>query len=219
MYNNDYSKYVTWTETKLKGIKAFPLLSNGMGQYDAPVQIDDKFINIIKDITGNRQFSDANKKFIINLLKTNPQIKCIVEIGTASSYPNSSTQTFIQYKSPGTLFITIDINDKSTLIEHKNTALEKILILQSDSVNEGLKKHFTDITIDLLFIDGDHSVDRVFKEYEFYLPLMSKNGIIVLHDTTLHPGPYLFMEAVDENIYKKEKIHLNDYGLGIVYLK
>lgn len=218
MYNNDYSRYVTWVETDLKGIKAYPQLSNGLNQYDSPIQICDKFINIIKDVTGNKQFSDANKKTIVNLLKNNPQIKCIVEIGTASTYPNSSTQTFIQHKSPDTLFITIDINDKSTLIK-SNTASEKILILQSDSVNKNLKKHFTDITIDLLFIDGDHSVDRVFKEYEFYLPFMNKNGIIVLHDTTLHPGPCLFMEAVDENIYKKEKLHLNDYGLGIVYLK
>lgn len=217
MYNNDYSRYVTWVETTLKGIKAYPQLSNGLGQYDSPIQICENFINIIKDVTGNRQFSDANKKTIVKLLKNNPQIKCIVEIGTASSYTDSSTQTFIQYKSPDTLFITIDIDNKSAAIEG-NSLREKILVLQSDSVNVDLKKHFINTTIDLLFIDGDHSVDRVFKEYEFYLPLMSKNGIIVLHDTTLHPGPYLFMEAVDENVYKKEKLHLDDYGLGIIYL-
>jgi hypothetical protein len=59
----------------------------------------------------------------------------------------------------------------------------------------------------------------VFEEYAFYLPIMKKNGIIILHDTTMHPGPFLFMEAVDDTVFKKEILFEEDYGLGVVYLQ
>lgn len=38
-------------------------------------------------------------------------------------------------------------------------------------------------TVDLLFIDGDHSLDGVTKDFLLYSPLVSEGGIIVLHDT------------------------------------
>jgi predicted O-methyltransferase YrrM len=37
-------------------------------------------------------------------------------------------------------------------------------------------------TIDLLFIDGDHSYEGVKKDYEMYLPLISKKALVVFHD-------------------------------------
>lgn len=40
-----------------------------------------------------------------------------------------------------------------------------------------------DITIDLLFIDGDHSYEGVKKDFELYSKLLSDNGLIILHDT------------------------------------
>jgi hypothetical protein len=40
-----------------------------------------------------------------------------------------------------------------------------------------------DIKIDFLFIDGDHSYEGVKKDFDLYSKLLTKNGIIVLHDT------------------------------------
>lgn len=40
-----------------------------------------------------------------------------------------------------------------------------------------------DIKIDILFIDGDHSYEGVKKDFELYSTIMSKNGIIIIHDT------------------------------------
>jgi hypothetical protein len=40
-----------------------------------------------------------------------------------------------------------------------------------------------DITIDLLFIDGDHSYEGVKKDFELYSKLLSDKGLIILHDT------------------------------------
>lgn len=38
-------------------------------------------------------------------------------------------------------------------------------------------------TIDLLFIDGDHTYEAVKKDFEDWYPHVSKNGVILLHDS------------------------------------
>ena len=40
-----------------------------------------------------------------------------------------------------------------------------------------------DIKIDILWIDADHSLEGIKKDFELYSQIMSKNGIIMLHDT------------------------------------
>jgi hypothetical protein len=40
-----------------------------------------------------------------------------------------------------------------------------------------------DIKIDFLFIDGDHSYEGVKKDFDLYSTLLSKHGVIILHDT------------------------------------
>lgn len=40
-----------------------------------------------------------------------------------------------------------------------------------------------DIKIDFLFIDGDHSYDGVKKDFELYTSILTKNGVVVIHDT------------------------------------
>jgi len=42
------------------------------------------------------------------------------------------------------------------------------------------------ITIDMLFIDADHSREAVLQDFRTYLPFVSPHGIILLHD--VHPG-------------------------------
>ena len=41
--------------------------------------------------------------------------------------------------------------------------------------------------IDFLFIDGDHTYDGVKRDFELYLPLVAKGGMVALHD--IHPRP------------------------------
>jgi predicted O-methyltransferase YrrM len=43
-------------------------------------------------------------------------------------------------------------------------------------------------TIDLLFIDGDHTYKGVKQDYEMYSPLVKKGGMIVFHDICDHPA-------------------------------
>lgn len=43
--------------------------------------------------------------------------------------------------------------------------------------------------IDLLFLDGDHRYEHVKRDFEDWLPLMEKGGVILLHDSRRKPDP------------------------------
>lgn len=210
-----YKQHTTWLPTTIPGLKAIPSLPENWNTLDwLPAY---NAINWVRhDITGNGQFSDNNRAVLTNIIKSRANPDLFVEIGTAISWEKSSTETFIKCKSEDTTFYTIDIIYREC--PEKDLNLKNTHFIKSPSVDESIKSRIGSHKIDILFIDGDHSVDMVFKEYSFYLPHMKKDGIIVLHDITVHPGPFLFMEAVDENVYRKEILHEDDLGLGIVYL-
>jgi predicted O-methyltransferase YrrM len=42
--------------------------------------------------------------------------------------------------------------------------------------------------LDLLFTDGDHSYDGVKNDFESYLPLVRKGGMVAFHDIAEHPA-------------------------------
>jgi len=44
------------------------------------------------------------------------------------------------------------------------------------------------LTIDALFIDGDHTYDAVKKDFDQWLPFVKKGGIIFFHDSNIVPG-------------------------------
>ena len=206
-----YEKYVKWKPSSLKGLKGIPDLGK-WNERDFIKELPFNWHPIVAG--GNGQFSRANGETLKNLINSKPNASLFVEIGTAAAFAGSSTETFLKNKKDDTLFFTIDIVGRENITLGK----PKSFFIVERSTNENVKKHIADNKIDILFIDGDHSVKAVFEEYEFYLPYMKQDGIIILHDTNLHPGPFLFMEAINENIFRKERLHPTDLGLGVVYL-
>ena len=207
-YKDFYNKEVKWINTSTKGLKGKPLTTFNASDTSSIVEPI--------GVTGNGQFSICNKKVLIDLIKSKPHASLFVEIGTASAYTVSSTETIINNKTEDCLFYTIDIAER---ILSEAGLYKNISIIQSDSTGDKVKELLQGKRIDILFIDGDHSIDRVFAEYEFYLPYMKDDGIIVLHDTTMHPGPLLLIEAIDTNIFKTEIFCSDDYGIGVIRLK
>ena len=207
-YKDFYNKEVKWINSSAKGLKGKPLTIFNTSDTSS----------IVEPVGGKGfgQFSVCNKRVLTDLIKSKPHASLFVEIGTASNYITSSTETIINNKTQNSLFYTIDIDERVLPVAG---LYGNIFIIQSDSTGDRVKELLQDKRIDILFIDGDHSIDRVFAEYEFYLPYMKDDGIIVLHDTTMHPGPLLLMEAIDPNVFKTEFFCSDDYGIGVIRLK
>jgi hypothetical protein len=78
---------------------------------------------------------------------------------------------------------------------------------------------FENFSIDLLHIDGFHSYQSVRMDFENWLPKMSPNGIILLHDIHVRRNTfevYLFWKEL-KNIYKTMEF-VGSHGLGVVFL-
>lgn len=68
-----------------------------------------------------------------------------------------------------------------------------------------------DKQFDYLFIDGDHSYEATKKDYEDWLPKLSKNGIVSFHDSTMNrsninywPGPSKLTDDMIKNDHRVE---------------
>jgi O-antigen biosynthesis protein len=88
--------------------------------------------------------------------------------------------------------------------------------LMKMTFNEAIT-YFNDGTIDLLHIDGMHSYEAVKHDFENWLPKMSVNGVIILHDTNVHDkgfGVWKLLEELREKFPTLEFDH--GYGLGVV---
>lgn len=53
---------------------------------------------------------------------------------------------------------------------------------------EGVRQFLGDAPLDLLFLDGDHSLDGVTQDVEMYGPLVKPGGVIAFHDINDTPG-------------------------------
>lgn len=194
--------------TKIWGLKFRPTLGEN----------DDTRDCIIWDRFPLHEFSALNHYILLKeLKKLNNNCKCIVEIGVHRNEDLSSTCTLMDNKPNDCIYLGIDINDKSYL----NDSYKNIHTIQTDSKNyeEVLKKleELGASQIDLLFIDGWHSIEYVC-DYDWrYAELLSPHGVVLAHDVSMHPGPYCHFDAVDENLFQKTKYFTDvcDFGIAV----
>jgi len=171
------------------------------------------------------EFSECNQKVVADTFETiKSTAKCIVEIGVSRNpdYSKTSTSVFLSNKSKDCHYIGIDLDDKSSLNDVENN----IHTLKIDSsahifVFELMDQLGID-KIDLLMIDGWHSVNQCLSDWQ-YTSRLSDSGIVIMHDTNFHPGPSLLFEAIDGGLYEKEKFCNNpdimDWGISVVRRK
>ena len=152
-----------------------------------------------------REFSFANQEVLREALLRVPNPRCIVEIGVQRNpLPESSTGILLQHKPKGCVFIGVDIEDKSHLAD----ADAGVFVLKMDSADRAKVFALMDQkgleTIDFLFIDGWHSVNQCLADWR-YTERLAPRGVVVMHDTNEHPGPFSVFEAIDETLFDKCK--------------
>ena len=165
-----------------------------------------------------REFSPANQEVLKQALVETPNPKCIVEIGVQRNpLPESSTGILLQHKPKDATFIGVDIEDKS----HLANADAGIYVLKMDSADRrqvfDLMDRLNLKEIDFLFIDGWHSVNQCVADWK-YVERLSPRGVVVMHDTNVHPGPVTLFDAIDEAMFDKRKYCTEgpDWGISVV---
>jgi predicted O-methyltransferase YrrM len=152
--------------------------------------------------------------FMASLIKMN---KCItvLEIGV---FEGETAQHLINALPQGGQYIGIDVVDYRTqkTIETMNTGGKSIDFILGSSLDEMPKlphHHF-----DLIFIDSLHEFDHVLQEFKIAESLISKDGLIILHDTIHLEGPKQLVAYATHYNYNAITLNTTE-GRGISILK
>lgn len=215
--------------TDIYGLKFRPSINKGFDALDwsdkgmvngSPVFLGPKFGQI------TIEFSAKNKKALLEVLanlKEQGRLNSILEIGVFRSREESSTRVILNNKLPETKYLGIDLveNNLSTVRNHENN----VFGLACNSSNyDIILKYAKDVCgveqFDLVLIDGYHSIDQVMDDWRFVKNLAPK-GVVLMHDSNYHPGPYCVFEAIDEKLFDKEKLCVDpiDWGLAKATLR
>ena len=178
------------------------------------------------ELVGNKEFSMCNQAALTEeFSKVKDQTKVIVEIGVSrvtynQTYDQTSTSIFLRHKNPETIYLGIDIDDKTFL-----QGLERnVFTLQSKSeYYERVKAKLDSLKItqiDFLFVDGWHSINQVIDEL-WYIDFMKPGGVIGFHDTNYHPGPSQIIKNLNPNIFEVKQLcqQQDDWGIGFAKIK
>ncbi len=150
-----------------------------------------------------REFSEENQRWLRHHLLRMPCVGCVVEIGVQRNpLPESSTGILLRHKRADAVYIGVDLEDKS----HLDDPVRRVFTVKGDSSDHravfALMDRLGVHKIDFLFIDGWHSVNQCVRDWG-YTERLSAHGVVMLHDTNVHPGPVALYEAIDENLYEK----------------
>jgi len=197
----------------------------------------DKLIKLVNEFPDFRPSQkDGEIKRLMEIIRER-NLKNICEIG---SYKGGSLFLISQAAGKGTKLISIDVNypmERQILNKQLVKPKQHVVTIKGDTrMNKTflkVKRTFNEEPLDLLFIDGDHSIEGVKDDFEQYSQLVRKGGVIVFHD--IHPDSYIlsgkqtssyvgdvpiFWQQLkkDDPDSKEiiENVHQDGYGMGIV---
>jgi hypothetical protein len=165
------------------------------------------------------EFTEENRQALTeHFLKVRDNCSAILEIGVCRNDDLSSTHCFLKNKKQETIYLGIDIDDKSFL-DNKE---QNIFTLKNTSMdlpgNFNVMQQLGIKQFDFIFIDGWHSINNVMTEWE-YTQLLGPNGIVGFHDTNYHPGPNRFVNALNTDKWHVVKACPDDYGISFAWRK
>lgn len=102
-------------------------------------------------------------------------------------------------------------------VESHNSRLFSAFSTLVRSTFDDALPHFADSSVDLLHIDGRHFYDDIKHDFETWLPKVSDNGIVLMHDTNVRErgfGIHAFFDELRLRYPVFEFAH--GHGLGVV---
>ena len=193
--------------TDIAGLKWFPDLEPEVSN-DQDVPINNYWISPLEVTDGNLEIV----RQAVAQLGSN--LSAALEIGVNRNGDRSMSRVIMDQRPPLSHYMGIDIEDKSYLDDPTaNTWTMQISSAERHTIADRLKQLGID-ALDLIMIDGWHSVNMCVNDWQF-TELLSDHGIVILHDTNTHPGCVALFEAVDESLWIKERFCLaNDFGIA-----
>ena len=152
--------------------------------------------------------------FMASIIKM-AKYSTVLEVGV---FEGETAQHLIQAIPKGGLYVGIDINDYRTdatklYMADGGKAIEFILGNSLNELDKLPKNHF-----DLIFIDGDHSFGHVLQEFKMVEKLVSRGGVIILHDTIHLDGPRKLVEYAKHFNYNNVTLNTTEgRGLSILH--
>lgn len=166
------------------------------------------------------EVTDCNRQSLLQqFMRVRDKAKAILEIGIGRNAEKSFAYVFFNSKKKDTYYVGLDIDDRTFL----NDPSKNIYTIRDDSSNyEQNLSRFKELGVekfDFIFIDGWHSINQVLRDWE-YTNLLADGGIVGFHDTSCHPGPNNFVNALDSEKWVVEKnMCPNDWGIGFAWKK
>ena len=177
-------------------------------------------------VFGKIEFSHCNRAILLgclNYIKTVfPESNTVVEIGVDRdrTNPHTSSKTILNNTTNKSFLLFIDIEDRSYISDYRDETA--FLQMDSSDISKGFKflQERKIDKIDLLFIDGWHSVRQVYLEWA-WTEKLSDLGLVLLHDTNYHPGPKEVISKLNPNkwVFKYLCMNSEDNGIALVWRK
>lgn len=233
--NKEYVKLDTWERnpSNIIGLKYIPtiepkysdseqrMFTRVHGGFGLPMCVHNNLPGNISLVHNGPSVRQSHVDMVSNAISSDT--KTILEIGI-NVYQKpllSTTRAVLNNKENDCVYLGVDVNDKSSI----NDVSKNIYTMKIDS---SLRRTIRDKmlklgmkTIDLLIIDGDHSIELMVNDWCF-TEFLSPHGTVIMHDTNVHIGPRSVFDAIDETLFDKRLIGSEiksgkflDYGMGI----
>ena len=217
-----HSLFESKEDQEIEGLSFVPTLGS-----DALDNADGFPSTVDTGVNTHLHFSQCTReKFDELFAKVKDGCSAVLEIGVWGEphHPDNagrSTELIIKAKDKNTIYLGIDIKDRSFIVdEDNNVHFFRCDSMDTEKIHDKIKELGIE-SFDFIFIDGWHSINAVMHEWENYvIPFLSKNGIVAFHDTNTHPGPYALFECIDSDVFDSEKYCIgNHYGIGAIWYR